>query len=330
MKAMVIEQFGEPNAFVEKEIPRPAVTAGHVLIEVHATSVNPVDILIRQLGPDFLAPALPAVLHCDVAGVVIDVAPDVRKFKVGDHVYGCAGGLLGMGGALSEYMLADADLIACKPKSLSMTEAAAMPLVTITAWEGLHERAKISPGQKVLIHGGAGGVGHIAVQLARHAGAKVYATVSSDAKATIARKMGATATINYRERLVGDYVAEFTDGQGFDTIFDTVGNGNLIKSFEATKLNGHVVTTVALGQCDTTIAHLRGLSLHVVFMLIPLIHGINRARHGRILAEAATLADEGKLRPLVETQLFPISEVSAAHALMESGEHVGKIVVTRD
>lgn len=330
MRAMVVEQFGDGSVFTEREMPRPPMKPGHVLIEVHATSVNPVDLLIRQMGPPFLAPELPAVLHSDVAGVVVDAAPDVRDFMVGDEVYGCAGGLLGLGGALGEYMLADARLIARKPKSIGMAESAAMPLVTLTAWEALQERALVKPGNKVLVHGGAGGVGHIAIQLARVLGADVYATVSSESKGNIARAFGARDVIDYRETSVPEYVNRYTDGNGFDVVFDTIGNENLVKSFEATKLNGDVVTTVSLGRYDMTTAHLRGLSVHVVFMLIPLLHNYNRVHHGAVLEKAARLIDEGKLRPLMDPNKFTILEVAEAHKLMESGEHVGKIVLTRE
>jgi len=327
MKAMVIEEFGGPEVFAKKTLEQPSMKPGHVLIDVHATSVNAVDLLIRQMGPPFLAPPLPAVLHSDVSGIVVDVAEDVTDFKVGDEVYGCAGGVLDLGGALSEMMLADAKLISHKPQALTMAEAAALPLVTITAWEALHERTKVGPGKKVLIHGGSGGVGHIAVQLAKASGAEVYTTISSEEKAIIARELGASTTINYHNEDVLDYVEHYTNGKGFDIVFDTIGNENLIRSFEATKLNGDVVTTVALGNYDMTMAHLNGLSVHVVFMLIPLLHNYQREHHGNILREAAKMVDEGLLRPLIDSRVFKIDQVTDAHRLMESGEHVGKIVV---
>ncbi len=330
MKAMVIEEFGGPEVFKPMEMERPELLPGHIMIEVHATSVNAVDLLIRHMGPPFLAPPFPAVLQSDVAGVVLEVADDVTAFKPGDEVYGCAGGFPGMGGALAELMVADANLVAHKPKSLSMAEAAALPLVTITAWEALHERTRIGAGDKVLIHGGAGGVGHIAVQLARAAGAEVYATVSTDEKAEIAHQMGATTTINYREQEVESYVEQYTAGEGFDVVFDTVGNENLMRSFEAAKLNGEVVTTVSLGQYDMSVAHLRGLTLHIVFMLIPLLHNRGREHHGQILKETAAMVDRGELRPLLDTRHFSFEQVADAHRLMESGEHLGKIVITRN
>lgn len=330
MRAMVIEEFGGPEVFKPMEIARPELLPGHIMIDVHATSVNAVDLLIRQMGPEFLTPPFPAVLQSDVAGVVRAVADDVTAFKPGDEVYGCAGGFPGMGGALAELMVADANLIAHKPKSLNMAEAAALPLVTITAWEALYERTRITAGDKVLIHGGAGGVGHVAVQLARAAGAEVHATVSSEEKAAIAQRLGAATTINYREQEVGSYVQEYTAGEGFDVVFDTVGNENLMRSFEAAKRNGEVVTTVSLGQYDMSVAHLRGLTLHIVFMLIPLLHNRGREHHGKILRAAASMVDRGELQPLLDAHQFSFEQVADAHALMESAEHIGKVVVTRN
>lgn len=196
MKAWVIEQFGNPDVFKEVNLPVPEVPTNHVLIHVAATSVNPVDYKIRQGAVKEIAPDFPAILHGDVAGVVESVGEGVYGFKVGDEVYACAGGIKGMGGALAEFMLADARLVAKKPQSLGMRQAAALPLVSITAWEGLRDRLQLQVGQTVLVHGGTGGVGHVGVQLAKLAGAKVFATVSSDEKAQIVKTLGADAAIS--------------------------------------------------------------------------------------------------------------------------------------
>ena len=326
MKALTIEQFGEPSVFQPTDLPTPEVPPHHVLIRVAATSVNPVDVKIREGAVADIAPAFPAVLHGDVAGAIAAVGEGVKGFQEGDEVYACAGGVKGTGGALSEYMLADASLVAHKPKSSSMTEAAALPLVSITAWEGLIDRAQVQPGQTVLVYGGTGGVGHIAIQLAKWAGATVYATVSSEEKAAIARDLGADYTINYRQTPVAEFVDEHTDGRGFDVVFDTVGNDNLQNAFEAAKLNGTVVSLVSLSQQDLTLLHVKGLTLHLVFMLIPMLTGVNRSHHGEILTEVAALVDGGKLRPLIDSR-FPISDAAAAHARAESGAAIGKIVL---
>jgi NADPH2:quinone reductase len=327
MQAQVITQFGSPTSFEVVDIPTPQITPNHVLIRVLATSVNPVDYKIRQGAVADIAPDFPAVLHGDVAGVIEAVGKGVTAFQPGDEVYACAGGVKGLGGALAELMLADADLVALKPKSLKMLEAAALPLVSITAWEGLIDRAQVQPGQTVLIYGATGGVGHIGVQLAKWAGATVYALVSNEEKAAIARKLGADFTINYQQQPVEEFVANDTDGQGFDVVFDTVGNDNLQAAFKAAKLNGTVVSTVSLSQQDLTLLHAKGLTLHLVYMLIPLLCGVNRARHGKILTQLAHLVDAKKLQPLLDSEVFDFSKVSQAHQRAESGQAIGKVVV---
>lgn len=327
MKAIVIERFGEPSVFQTVDLSVPKVSPDRLLIRVAATSINPVDVKIRQGMVADIAPAFPAVLHGDVAGVIEAVGDGVEDFKVGDEVYTCAGGVKGSGGALAEYMLADSSLVAHKPQSLTMIEAAALPLVSITAWEGLIDRAQVQPGQKVLIYGGTGGVGHIGVQLAKWRGAKVYALVSSDQKAGIARQLGTDVTINYRQTPVEEFVAEYTDGQGFDVVFDTVGNDNLQNAFKAAKLNGTVVSLVSLSQQDLTLLHAKGLTLHLVYMLLPMLFGVNRSYHGKILSKIAQLVVEGQLRPLLDAKSFTIADVADAHAHAESGDAIGKIVL---
>lgn len=328
---MVVNRFGGPEVFQSADSPRPAVKAGHVLIRVAASSVNPVDYKIRRGTAQAIAPAFPAVLHGDVAGVIEEVGEGVTTFKPGDEVYACAGGVKGLGGALAEFMLADAALVALKPKSLSMAEAAALPLVAITAWEGLIDRAKVSRGQKVLVHGATGGVGHIGIQLAKWAGATVFATGSAEEKLAIARKLGADVGINYRQRSVADYVADAqrTEGRGFDVVFDTIGQDNLNRSFEAAALNGTVVSISSSTTGDLSPVYRKGLTLHAVFMLIPMLYGIGRAHHGEILTKLAQLVDEGQIRPLVDKQIFKFEEVGAAHAKLEAGQAIGKIVLVR-
>lgn len=326
MKAMVLHGYGAHAAFQPAELPRPALKPGHVLVRVAATSVNTVDTMIRQMGKDLpLSPDLPALLGMDFAGTIDAVGEGVTGFKPGDEVYGCAGGLADLPGALAQYMLADARLVAPKPKSLSTREAAALPLVGITAFEGL-QRAGVRAGQKVLVHGGAGGVGHVAVQLARHMGGEVYATCSGGPAMHTIAGHGATA-INYQTETVADYVAAHTGGAGFDVVFDSVGGANLAKSFEAAALNGQIATTVSLLELDLTPAHFKGLSLHVVFMLIPMLHDHRREVHGQILAQLAAIVDAGALKPLLDPQRFELAQVGQAHARLGSGQAIGKVVV---
>ena len=326
MKAMILNEYGSSAEFQPADLPQPSVKAGHVLVRVAATSVNTVDTMIRQMGKDLpLSPDLPAVLGMDFAGTVEAVGEGVTDFVAGDEVYGCAGGLADLQGALAQYMLADARLIARKPKTASMREAAALPLVGITAYEGL-QRAGVQAGQKVLVHGGAGGVGHVAVQLARHLGAEVYATCSGGKAMNIIAGYGATA-IDYKTKKVADYVAQHTGGGGFDVVFDSVGGANLTQSFEAAALNGQVATTVSLLQLDLSPAHFKGLSLHVVFMLIPMLYDHRREVHGDILAKLAAIVDAGALKPLLDESRFRLAEVGQAHERLSSGQAIGKVVI---
>ncbi|MTH97708.1 zinc-dependent alcohol dehydrogenase family protein [Roseibium sp. RKSG952] len=326
MKSMILNAYGDAAKFERANLPLPPVKPGHVLVRVAAASVNTVDTMIRQMGKDLpFSPDLPAVLGMDFAGTITQIGEGVTGFAVGDEVYGCAGGLADLQGALAEYMLADARLIARKPKSLSMREAAAIPLVGITAYEGL-ERAGIARDKKILIQGGAGGVGHVAVQLARHFGAEVYATGGGDRQIAVIEGFGATA-IDFKADRIEDYVARHTGGAGFEIVFDTVGGANLPNSFEAAALNAQVATTVSLLELDLSPVHVKGLSLHVVFMLIPMLHDLQRQNHGNILARLAEIADSGALRPVLDETTFRLEDVGAAYDRLTSGKAIGKVVV---
>lgn len=326
MKAMQISAFGDCHVFEAADIDKPQVKAGHALVRISATSVNPADYKIRTHGEQMpFAPNLPAVLGMDFAGTIEAIGDDVTDFSLGDEVYGCAGGLGDLPGALAEYIVADTRLIAKKPANLSMTEAAALPLVAITAYEGLM-RAGIRKGQRVLVHGGTGGVGHIAVQLAKYFGAEVYATGGGDQQLEIIQTYGATG-INYKTQNVEDYVVTHTNGNGFDIIFDSVGGDNLTASMTAAALNGHIATTVSTVNIDLTLAHIKGLSLHVVFMLIPMIHNQGREAHGQILKEIAQIVEQGELKPLLADKTFRLVDTASAHTYAQSGKAMGKVVI---
>ncbi len=326
MKAMTLTAYGEAAKFEAADLPKPAPTAGHVVVQIAASSVNTVDTMIRALGSDLpLSPALPAVLGMDFAGVVESIGAGVTDFSVGDEVYGCAGGLADIQGALAEFMLVDADLIALKPKSISMREAAAMPLVGITAYEGL-ERAGIAAGQKVLVQGGAGGVGHLAVQLAKHFGADVYGTGTGDTQMDVIKGYGATQ-IDFAEEKIADYVAKYTNGAGFDLIFDTVGGANMTNSFEAAALNANIASTVGLLEIDMSPAHFKGLSLHIIFMLLPMLSNQGRKKHGEILAKLAEIVDAGAVKPLLDEHVFGLDNVGDAYDRLTSGKAIGKVLV---
>jgi alcohol dehydrogenase len=327
MKAMILNTYGDDAKFQLTKLPRPALRPGHVLVRIAATSVNTIDTKIRKMGKALaLSPDLPAVLGMDFAGTIEAAGEGVTDMVPGDEVYGCAGGLGDLQGALAEYILADARLVAHKPATLSMREAAALPLTGITAFEGL-ERARVQPGQKLLVQGGTGGVGHLAVQLARHAGAEVFATVSDANKMQQVEAMGATA-INYKTETPAEYVRAHTGGTGFDVIFDTVGGENMAQSFEAAALNGTVVSIACRVTLDLSPLHNKGLTLHAVFMLIPMLHNHSRAAHRTILETLARQVDAGVVKPLLDASDFRLEDIGQAHDRLLSGQAIGKIVVT--
>lgn len=326
MKAMLVRAYGESSEFELADVEKPTTRAGHVLVKIAASSVNTVDTMIRRMGKALpLSPDTPALLGMDFAGTVEAVGEGVEGYSPGDEVYGCAGGLADLPGTLAEYISADSDLIAHKPKNLSMREAAALPLVAITAYEGLI-RAGISRGQRVLVHGGSGGVGHVALQLAKHFEADVYSTGGGEKQLRLIKELGATP-INYKTESVEGYVAKHTGGAGFDLVYYSVGGANMAKSFEAAALDGQVVSTVSLCELDLTQAHFKGLSLHVVFMLIPMLHDHRREAHAEILRKVAEIAEAGGLKPVLDETSYTLEEIGEAHARLESKQAMGKVVV---
>lgn len=326
MKALILKSYGDEAVFEAAEVNKPKAEQGQVLVRIAASSVNTVDTMIRQMGKDLtLSPETPAILGMDFAGTVEAVGAGVESYAVGDEVYGCAGGLAALPGTLAEYISADYRLIAHKPKNLSMREAAALPLVAITAYEGL-TRAGIKEGQKVLVHGGSGGVGHVALQLAKHFGADVYSTGGGDPQMGLIERLGATP-INYRTESVEQYVAKHTNGVGFDVVFDSVGGANMANSFEAAALNGQIASTVSMCELDLTTAHFKGLSLHVVFMLIPMLHDHRREAHADILRCLTQIVEAGGLKPVLDETQHSLEEVGQAYARLESGKAMGKVVV---
>jgi NADPH:quinone reductase len=321
--AYIVERPDGP--FTQVEVSRPVLGPGQVLVRVCASGVNPLDTKIRAGKADHARQPLPAVLGLDMAGVVEEVAEDVAAFRLGDEVYGMVGGVGGRQGTLAEMVVADADLLAPKPKSLSMREAAVLPLITITAWEGLVDRARVHAGQKALIHAGVGGVGYVAVQLAEAFGAEVFATVSAG-KQYLVEALGATA-IDYRALSTEQYVSLHTGGEGFDVVYDTVGGATLDASFVAVKrYTGHVVSCLGWSTHSLAPLSLRGATYSGVFTLMPMLTGFGEAHHGEILREAAALADRGKLKPLLNERSFTPADIAAAHALVESGT-LGKVVI---
>jgi len=322
MRGLVLDRYNAP--FRLAALPRPVPEAGQVLVRVKASGVNPLDLKIRRGEAAHARHKLPGILGIDLAGIVEAVGPGVSTFRRDDEVYGMTGGVGGLQGSLAEFAAVDAQLLARKPATLGMREAAACPLILITAWEGLIDRAGVRAGQRVLVQG-AGGVGHIVIQIARAFGADVFA-VDSMAKAPFIHQLGATA-IDYREVTVEDYVASHTAGRGFDVIYDTVGGAGLDASFKAVARFGHVVSCLGWGTHALAPLSFRAGTYSGVFTLLPLLTGEGRAHHGEILRAAAKLAEDGKIVPRVDPRRFTLETADDAYRALEQRDVAGKIIV---
>lgn len=323
MKAQILKSY-DVKEFNLIEIPIPEINANEVLVKIHSSGVNPIDYKIREGAAPYAAPVLPTVLGTDLAGEIVEVGNNVTSFKVGDEVYGLAGGVRGLQGTLAEYIAVDADLLAIKPKNLSMREAAALPLVFLTAWEGLVDQAKVKEGDTVLVQG-SGGVGHMVIQLAKAKGADVYATGSAKSQNVIER-LGATA-IDYETQQIDEYVQKYTDGKGFDIIYDTVGGDTLAASLPAIRPYGHISSCYAFGEINLAPSSLRAGTISGVFVLLPMLSGQARAHHGDILRQLTKYVESGKIKPIVDPRTFTLENALEAHDYLESGSASIKVVV---
>jgi NADPH:quinone reductase len=323
MQAAVLNSPCSP--FSIGPIPKPEPSQGQVLVRIQASAVNPLDLKIHSGEAAHARHPLPGILGIDLAGMVESVGAGVTQFRAGDEVYGMTGGVGGLQGSLAEYAAVDADLLAPKPKNIGMREAASLPLVFITAWEGLVDRAKIRAGQKVLVQGGAGGVGHIAVQIARAFGAEVFATGSTKDRAYL-EQLQATF-IDYHATPVTDYVAKHTAGRGFDLVYDTVGGATLDASFNAVARFGHVVSALGWGTHALAPLSFRAASYSGVFTLLPMLTGEGRAHHGEILREATKLCEAGKIVPKLDPRHFTLATIDQAYDAIRTRNAAGKIVV---
>lgn len=334
MKAVVMSEPGNPDVLQLKDVPTPEIkTPTEILIQLKAAGVNPIDTKLRQRGT-FYPQEMPAILGCDGAGIVVEVGNGVQKFRPGDQVYYCSGGLGKSGtGNYAEYAVVEEHLIVHKPQSLSFAEAAAAPLVLITAWESLYDQAQLTSGQTVLIHAGAGGVGHVAIQLAKLKDAKVCTTVGSQDKARLTRQFGADYPILYRETDFVQAVLDWTNGEGVDIAFDTVGGKTFFTTCEVVRVYGDLVTIL---QPDTTIDSLkvarnRNLRISLELMLTPALMNLSAAQNHQteILKQAATWIDQGKLK-IHLSQTFPLAEAANGHRQLETGSTTGKIALIID
>ena len=331
MKAFILDRYGSADRVRAGDVPDPEVREDEVLVQIHAAGVNLLDSKLRN--GEFkliLRYRLPLILGHDVAGVVIRVGSRVRRFKPGDEVY--ARPADGRIGAFAEFIAIKEEDVALKPRALTMEEAASIPLVGLTAWQALVERANLKEGQKVLIHAGSGGVGTFAIQLAKHVGATV-ATTTSTANVDLARSLGADVVIDYKKE---DFAHVLHD---YDVVLNSLDKVTLEKSLRVLKPGGQLISIS--GPPDVAFA--RSLGASWVFRMITgaLSYGIRaKAKHrqakysflfmranGGQLAEITSLIDEGIIRPVVD-RVFPFASTKEAMAYVEAGRAKGKVVVS--
>lgn len=337
MKAILMTAAGSAEVLQLREIAKPELPSPHHLrVKLAAAGVNPLDTKLRA-KPAYYPDRLPAILGCDGAGIVEETGSAVTRFKVGDAVYFNNGGLGGNQGdepgCYAEYSTLHEEYCAAKPANIGLQESAALPLALITAWEALVERANLQAGQTILIHAAAGGVGHIAVQLAHHLGAHIAVTVGDSRKAGLAHGLYAEKIINYREQDFVQQTLDWTDGKGVDVVFDTVGGETFLRSLNAARIGGKLVSLLStpLSLADTQRARLRNLSLCYELMLTPQVmkQHDERIRQRKILEQGAKLIEDGQLGVLV-THRLPLEQAAEAHRLIEAGGMIGKTILTMD
>jgi NADPH2:quinone reductase len=323
MHAIAISEFGGPEVLRRQELPDPVPGEHDLLVEVHACGLNPIDFKVRR-GALAKGRPMPIILGFDVSGVVRAVGKSVKDFQPGDQVY--ASPSLARNGANAELVCVDARMAALKPKTLNHVQAAALPLVTITTWEALLQRARVQKGETVLIHAGGGGVGHIAIQMAKLQGCRVLTTASTPASVELCKRVGADIVINYREEDFVERVKQETAGLGLPLVMDTVGGETFNKSLDCIAPDGRLITCVGTPS-DRIPQKLFRLSATLIFefMGAPGIYAIRPDSHGKILTDAAKLVDEGKLKPHV-SRVLSLDAIAEGHRLLEEGHVTGKLV----
>jgi NADPH:quinone reductase len=330
MRAVLMTAVGGPEVLEVAEVPEPEVVdARDVRVRLRAAGINPVDYKLRSGGT--IGGSLPAVLGWDGAGLVDQVGSEVTRFRPGDEVYFCDGGFGPTPGTYQEAKVLDEAFIARKPSRLSFVEAAAAPLVTITAWEAVVERARVTKGQCVLVQAGAGGVGHMSVQIARIAGARVATTVSGEDKSALAASLGAELLIDYRREDVEEKLRKWTGTVGADVVHDTVGGKTFTACFSLVRPYGDLVSNVESPWEDEAIEEMHNRNLRVSFtwMPAPSVFGWHdqRERQRAILERAGEHFDSGRLRVQVAAT-YPLDRAADAHRALEAGDIVGKAVLT--
>lgn len=324
MKAMTIPSTGEPSVLTLTDVDKPTPGERDILIEVHAAGLNPVDTKLRS--GKFRAPVeFPVIPGFDASGVVRAIGSQVTRFRPGDAVF--ASPPLFKPGSHAEYVLVDERVAARKPECRSHVEAAAVPLALLTAWELLYDMADVQAGQTVLIHAAAGGVGHLAAQLAQARGCIVIGTASSDDSFALLDKLKLDHTINYKTQDVHGRVMSITDGKGCDAVFDFVGAQVFKSSIPLVAVRGHLGTIVGIpADADLNPLFLKAASLHAEFMGTTALAGDTPTHHAGILKQAAAMIEAGTLKPHV-SKTFPLDALAEAHTLQETGTVTGKLVI---
>ena len=328
MKAVLMTTIGGPEVLSVSEVEKPSPKEGEILVKLKAAGINPLDWKMRKKGTRY-PDKMPTILGCDGAGIVEAVGAGTKKFKVGDEVYFCHGGIGDHPGSYAEYTVINENYAAPKPKSLSFVQAAAGPLVMITAWESLFDKITLKPDQTILVHAGAGGVGHVAVQFAKNTGCKVMTTVGNQQKAEFVKSIGADHVIFYKDQDFVEGVLEYTGGKGADVVFDTVGGETFSKSINSVKIYGDLVTILSPPDAmNWGNARVRNVRVSFELMLTPMTENLaeGKMHHAHILNECGKLFDAGKLQIKVD-KTFPLASASKAHEYAEQNTAVGKIVL---
>jgi len=308
MKALQIKQYGGKDVLeLNPNATKPIAGKGQVLVEAHAASINPIDWKVRAGYMKEMVPfTMPATLGGDVAGVVAAIGESVSGLNVGDRVYGYPSLLSGGSGSFAEFVVAPASAVASAPQKVNSVEAAALPLVGASAVQALEQHIKLGQGQKILIHGGAGGIGSIAIQVAKSIGAYVAATAGADDSAYV-QSLGADQVIDYKKDPFEQRLKDF------DAVFDTVGGDTTNKSFKVLKKGGTLVSMI--GRPDAALAEQQGVTAIGQFTKVT-TDGLRRL---------AQLVDGGKVKIRV-AQVFPIEKAQEAFQLVEEGRPRGKVV----
>ncbi len=330
MKALILKNYGKSNQLAFANVPRPAIKPDEILVQVHAVGLNPIDYMIpKGTFKPILKFRLPAIMGSDLAGVVVEVGSRVTRFNIGDSVYAS---IFDLGtGSLAEYAVVPESAAAIKPETLDFVQAAAMPMVGLTSWQALKERAHVMPGQKVFIPAGSGGIGTFAIQLAKYLGATV-ATTTSSTNIDLVKRLGADEVVDYTRREFEEIL------RGYDVVLGTVRGDNIEKSLQILKPNSRVVSLI--GPPDVAFARKRGMNffMKLAFSLISSkIVRLTKKRNidysflfvhpdGQQLAEIGKIIDAGHIQPVLD-QVFPFDQTIKALTYLESGRAKGKVVV---